>query len=83
MFTEIQKKAIRLLIEVSPNADYMQQLAADDEFALRQISDVGRDILKLKTEVKAHLELQKESIENSLIKVHNDIATLTEVLGGN
>lgn len=80
MLTDIQKQAVRLLIENKPNAEYMAAMASDDDFVLNEIATHGAELLRLKQEVKINLINQKEAIEKTLEKLDNDITTLTGVL---
>ncbi len=73
---DIQKKKLRLIIEANPSAEYMEQLAADDEFAVSEIEAKQNDLLQLKKDVAANLEAQKDAIEYNLEKVYADIAIL-------
>jgi hypothetical protein len=76
MLTNNEKKIIRLLIEAKPQADYMQQLASDDDFALEAIR-VNKPILieQVKAQI-AHDELAKSYIETNLEKLYSKLTTL-------
>ena len=69
--TENEKQIIRLLIEARPQADYMQQMASDDDFAKEAIRINTPILLEQVAAQIAHDELHKSYIENNLIKLYN------------
>ena len=77
MLTDNEKKIIRLLIEVKPDADYMAQLGSDDKFALAEIAEKVPVILELKKGTIANHEQHKEFIEKELVKLYSEVAILT------
>ena len=83
MLNETQKKAVRLLIEKKPQAEYMTALASDDNYALEEIKANAPAILAFKQEVIANNIAQKEAIERELFKLYADIEILNSVLEGN
>lgn len=77
MLTENEKQIIRLLIEAKPQADYMQQLAADDDFAKEAIRVNVPILLEQVNNQIAHDELHKSYIETNLQKLYNKQNILT------
>jgi len=76
MLTDNEKQIIRLLIEAKPQADYMQQLASDDDFAKEAIR-VNKPILLEQVLAQiAHDEMAKSYIEQNLDKLYSKLSIL-------
>jgi hypothetical protein len=74
---ENEKAKVRLLIEQKPQAEYMQQLAADDVFARAEIAGKCPTILINKQVIVEQHLAHINYVENELAKLYADIATLT------
>jgi len=79
MLTNEQKQAIRLLIERKPQSDYMQQLAASDQFAISEIQINAPKILAEKNEAVINNRNQAGILAREMAQLRSDIALITRV----
>ena len=76
MISENEKKAMRLLIVKNPKVDYMEQLAASDDFALSEVYSKRLILIEDRQGALIQLQNQVNVINSEIEKLNSEIALL-------